>query len=487
MSGYLDSNQVKLLMDIVGKYRIRPRILLTACNPQFVAQLSFTDCDADDLITDIYALSSTDRLNDESVPLMDWLGLLICKLNGLMSPYMRDVIVVARDVYRDMPEASRRHHKAAGVQLFPEVASEKVPSPSGGAQTSCEDSRPPSTQHGDACTKALAPASGPDAIYPVAPAPSTDPRSKQVNASLDVRALDFEPETVRSRCSVSASPPISGPAPVSTRVPPVADEVPLHAPTLFTLATAGAAGGGATMIQMVYLPVVRPVGMTEAHCFLMVIAAIPVGALGAVVLWSIAEEFARARAGQHGRMIGYLLISLGALIGGGGMSLLAHALADMAFKPGPSPEWLSLGLSGAAGSLCAAWSRSMARPTTVWKAIWTAGAAVLGTYVGYFIYLPIVGLIGGLGYDTTPLLALLRQSSVVALGAFIFVAVTQIMMSLQLHGADAFGLRSGVLRARPRVNLVPRSIFPATVLGALVAAVAVLGHSCSFAMQAQLP
>jgi hypothetical protein len=477
---YLESDRVKQLIEIVHGNRIQPRFLLTWCNAGFMASLPFTGQANVDLLTDMHELNGTERLRDDSVPLICWLALLICTLDTKLSPDVDVVVEIALEVFEKSPIASRQVHEATGDLLFFMEANKGKARPSGSSVPAVThpEASPRSSGPDSICKSRLSPSSGLTAVCSSVPEPSARPKSDNTDAP-PVADRETEPTTVRS--------PVCAHVQAPTSVPPPSGQVPVHAPTIFTLATAGAAGGGATMLQMVFLPVGHTAVATEQHCFLTVIAAIPVGALGAVYLWSVAEEIARTRARPHGRLFRYLLISLGALIGGGAISLLAHALADLAFNNGPSPEWLPLGISGAMGALCAAWSRAMARPTTVWRALWTAAVATGGTFAGYMAYVPIVGLLGGLGYNPAPLLALTRLSTMVAAGAFVFVAVTQIMMSLQLHGVDALALRSSSIPVKPESDLVPRPVLPITVLGAIAVALVVLGHSCSFALRAGIP
>jgi hypothetical protein len=473
MFKYLESDRVKEITEIVLARDIHPRLLLTSCDPAFVAALPVTDNDADDLLLAIHRLNCTRRLADDSVPLLHWLSLLICSLNGKNAPEIGAVIEIAREVYARLPIASQRFHVTIGDLLFQQENSDPAAPPdSSGPRSGCTEPPPPSSHHGGICTNPLSPSNRPSALC--SRAPVATPGWDAAPVDPDLGPMTVHSSTRPQQPSTPSIQPRSAPAPV-------------RAPTIFTLATAGAAGGGAIMIQMVFFPVDRAAGATEQHCALTVIAAMPLGALAAVYLWSVAEAIARTRARPEGRLLRYLFISVGALIGGGALSLLAHALADMAFTTSASPAWVPLGISAAVGSLFAGWSRGMARPTTVFRALATAAVATGGTYLGYLAYARLVGLLGGNGRSFAPLRELTRQSPVIAAGAFVFVAVTQIMMSLQIHGVDAFDLRSRALALKPIPTLVPKSVLPMTALGALALALTVLGSSCSMALRASVP
>ncbi|MEP7122696.1 MAG: hypothetical protein ABJE95_17360 [Byssovorax sp.] len=419
------------IVEVVVHRRIQPQLLLASCDRALVAGLPATTDQAEDLFSAVRELNKIQRLADDSVPLLQWLALLISRLDASVAPEMGAVTEIARDVFLNVPIDSQRVHGAFGDILFPEAGSPE--------ESSDDDPPPPALDAGLTLEQ-----SPPLAIHP-----------------------DGTLANSLSLPSLPAAAPTRG-------------AVPVHTPTVFTLATAGAAGGAAVVLQMVLFPVGSAQVATEQHCAFMAIAAISVGALGAVYLWSVAEEIARTRARPRGRMLRYLVISLGALLGGGALSLLACGLADMSVRTGAPLSWLPLAIAGATASVSAAWSRALARPTTVLRALWTAAVAAGGTFAGYLASVPIVGLLGRVGDAPNPLLDLRREAPTVAVGAFAFVAVTQIMMSLQIHGVDALQLRSRELAVKPALTLVPRSVLPMTALCAVALGLALLVSSYSF-------
>lgn len=256
---------------------------------------------------------------------------------------------------------------------------------------------------------------------------------------------------------------------------------------LATLAMVGALAGGATSLMVVLFPDRLGGGAEGIHCTMIGVAAIPAGALGAIHLWAAAEAIAGTRLRVKGRLLQYVLVSLAAIVGGGTLNLLAHALSEMPFTFSGWRAWLPLGIAGASGALFLAWSDVMARPSTVFMAVWTGVIAAGGTFTGYVAYVAGVRILVGFGPAALPYLDPMQKAIMVGAGAFAFVTITQMLMAFHLHGKDALQLNAAALPAMPARAIVPNWVLQLTAFTALAVSIAYLAHTWASALRAALP
>lgn len=278
------------------------------------------------------------------------------------------------------------------------------------------------------------------------------------------------------------APTVPGPAPLPI-IPPLLE----RRVNLATLATAGALAGGATSLMVVLFPDRLGGGAEGLHCTMIGVAAIPAGALGAIHLWAAAEAIAGTRLRVKGRLLQYVLVSLAAIVGGGTLNLLAHALSEMPFTFSGWRAWLPLGIAGASGALFLAWSDVMARPSTVFMAAWTGVIAAGGTFAGYVAYVAGVRLLVGFGPSALPYLDPMQKAIMVGAGAFAFVTITQMLMAFHLHGKHALQLDAATLPVMPARAIVPNWVLQLTAFTALAVSIAYLAHTWASALRAALP